>query len=98
MKDVSVNGRGRVGDALEWLRAPEWGLVVGILAVLVLIYGLEPRHQFFSDYSQRTLIHQVALFGVLSIGAAVVIIAGGIDLSVGSVVALASVVVAKLIA
>jgi ribose/xylose/arabinose/galactoside ABC-type transport system permease subunit len=103
MKDATTDGRGETGGSvddtrgfLDWLRAPEWGLVAGILAVLALIYVLEPQHNFFATYSRLTLIHQVALFGILSIGAALVIIAGGIDLSVGAVVALASVVVSKL--
>ena len=65
------------------LRAPEWGLVAGIAAVLGVIYLLDRSGAFFSPYSRQTLLHQVALFGVLSVGAAVVIIAGGIDLSVG---------------
>jgi ribose/xylose/arabinose/galactoside ABC-type transport system permease subunit len=43
------------------------------------------------------LLHRVALFGVLAVGAAVVIISGGIDLSTGAVVALSSVVSAKLL-
>ena len=43
------------------------------------------------------MLHRVALFGVLAVGAAVVIIAGGIDLSTGAVVALSSVVSAKLL-
>lgn len=79
------------------LRAPEWGLAVGIAVVLGAIYLMDPSGNFFSSYSQRTLLHQVALFGVLAVGVAVVIVAGGIDLSIGSVVALSSVVVAKLI-
>jgi ribose/xylose/arabinose/galactoside ABC-type transport system permease subunit len=79
------------------LRAPEWGLVVGILVVLALIYALEPSHAFFSLLSLRTLTHRIALFGVLSVGAALVIIAGGIDLSVGAVVALSAVFATKLI-
>jgi ribose/xylose/arabinose/galactoside ABC-type transport system permease subunit len=78
-------------------RTPEWGLVSGILVVLGLIYVLEPSHAFFRADTQRALTHNVALFGVLSVGAAVVIIAGGIDLSVGAVVALSSVVCAKLL-
>jgi ribose/xylose/arabinose/galactoside ABC-type transport system permease subunit len=77
-------------------RAPEWGLVVGISVVLAVIYFLEPSHAFFQTPSLRNLTHNVALYGVLSIGAAVVIVAGGIDLSVGAVVALASIVAAKL--
>jgi ribose/xylose/arabinose/galactoside ABC-type transport system permease subunit len=75
----------------------EGGLVVGILSMLTVIFLIEPNHSFFSSYSLRTVIHQIALFGGLALGAAIVIIAGGIDLSVGSVVALASVVSAKLV-
>jgi ribose/xylose/arabinose/galactoside ABC-type transport system permease subunit len=81
----------------EILRAPEWGLVAGIVAVLGVIYLLDRSGAFFSEYSRQTLLHQVALFGVLSVGASVVIIAGGIDLSVGAVVALSSIVSAKLL-
>ena len=51
----------------------------------------------FETYNIRPLLHRVALFGVLAVGAAVVIIAGGIDLSTGAVVALSSVVSAKLL-
>lgn len=79
------------------VKAPEWGLLVGTVVVLLVIRMLDSQGAFFSAVSQRNLIHTAALFGVLSIGAAIVIIAGGIDLSVGAVVALASVVVAKLI-
>lgn len=78
-------------------RAPEWGLVAGIAAVLILIFCLNSSGSFFSPPSRQTLLHQVALFGVLSVGAAVVIITGGIDLSVGSVVALSSIFSAKLL-
>jgi ribose/xylose/arabinose/galactoside ABC-type transport system permease subunit len=85
------------GAILEIFRAPEWGLVAAIIAVLGAIYLLDKQGAFFSEPTQRTLMHQVALFGVLSVGAAVVIIAGGIDLSVGAVAALASVISARLL-
>ena len=77
-------------------RAPEWGLVVAIAAVLGLIYGLQDEHTFFGEYNLSNLYHNMALYGVLSVGAAVVIISGGIDLSIGSVVAISAVVSAKL--
>jgi ribose/xylose/arabinose/galactoside ABC-type transport system permease subunit len=82
---------------MRFLKAPEWGLVGGILAVLAAIYFLDSNHSFFQAYSLRTLLHNVARFGVLAIGAAVVIIAGGIDLSTGAVVALSSIFSAKLL-
>jgi ribose/xylose/arabinose/galactoside ABC-type transport system permease subunit len=80
-----------------FLKAPEWGLVVGIVAVLLLILVFDREHAFFQRYSLQTLVHRVALFGVLAVGAALVIIAGGIDLSIGAVVAISSVVSAKLL-
>ncbi len=81
----------------QWLRAPEWGLAIGIAAVLVVVYLLDRDHSFFQAYSLQTLLHRIALFGVLAVGAALVIIAGGIDLSTGAVVALSSVVSAKML-
>ena len=80
-----------------FFRAPETGLVIAILIALAVIYELDPQMAFFSRYSRQTLYHQIALYGVLAIGAAVVIISGGIDLSIGSVAAFSSVLSAKLV-
>ncbi len=82
---------------LRIFKAPEWGLAAGLVAVLAIIYFLDRDGAFFGAYNIRALLHRVALFGVLAVGAAVVIIAGGIDLSTGAVVALSSVVSAKLL-
>ena len=87
------NGPGRV---FALFKSPEWGLVVSILAILGLIYLLDPTRSFFLPSSRESLLHQIGLYGVLAIGAAVVIISGGIDLSVGAVVAFSSVISAKL--
>ena len=97
MENATSEPRKRARVVPEVFRAPEWGLVAGIAVVLGVIYALDSTGAFFSQYSRQTLLHQVALFGVLSVGAAVVIIAGGIDLSVGAVAALASVFGAKLL-
>ncbi len=86
-----------IAQIIRFFKAPEWGLVAGILAVLALIHFLDKDGAFFQVYSLRTLIHRLSLFGVLAVGAALVIIAGGIDLSTGAVVALSSVVSAKLL-
>ncbi len=88
------NGTGR---AMAIIRTPEGGLVASILAILGLIYLLDPSRSFFDAPSLLALLQQIGLYGVLAVGAAVVIISGGIDLSVGAVVALSSVVSAKLV-
>src|SRR5687768_317715 len=43
---------------------------------------------FYGGYNLENLVRRTSLYGILSIGAAFVIITGGIDLSAGSVIAL----------
>jgi ribose/xylose/arabinose/galactoside ABC-type transport system permease subunit len=97
MPDGEFEERTSYSRLLGLFKAPEWGLVAGIAAVMAVIYVLDRDQAFFKPYSLQTLLHRVALFGVLAVGAAIVIIAGGIDLSIGAVVALSSVVSAKLL-
>jgi ribose/xylose/arabinose/galactoside ABC-type transport system permease subunit len=85
-----------VGTLAAVLRSTEFGLIVSIAMLLGLIYALAPPNSFFTRTTQLSLLHQISLYGVLAVGASVVIISGGIDLSVGAVVALASVVCGKL--
>ena len=92
--DLDESGRSKLAAAL---RAPEWGLMAGLVAVVAFIYVYDPSRNFFTAYTLKNVLHNIALFGVLSLGAATVIIAGGIDLSVGSVVAITGVFSAKLV-
>lgn len=65
--------------------------LLGVLGVLVLVgYILKPD-QFLSDSNISTMLRLAAAIGVVSVGMTFVIISGGIDLSVGSITALASV-------
>ncbi len=88
---------GGPGPLAMALRSPEWTLLLAILAVLVGIYLKQGNNQtFFKTGNLLTLAHTIALLGVLAVGAAIIIISGGIDLSVGSVVALSAIVAGKL--
>lgn len=61
--------------------------VAMLLAVICISTGIyDPV--FFSLGNTENLLRRISLFGILSIGAAFVIITGGIDLSIGSVVCL----------
>lgn len=71
-----------------------WILMVAILMAIVLSF-LSP---FFMTVGNMTnLSKQVSIVAILAAGQAVVIISGGIDLSVGSVLALSAVVIGSLI-
>ncbi|AUX43510.1 sugar ABC transporter permease [Sorangium cellulosum] len=60
-----------------------WLLVVVSLATALM------NNRFLLADNLENLIRRTALFGILSVGAGLVIMTGGIDLSIGSVVALA---------
>src|SRR5688572_8382074 len=61
--------------------------VLGILAMLVVVCALTgvQNPDFFSSYNVYNTLRWSGLFAVLGVGAAFVIISGGIDLSIGSV-------------
>ena len=67
------------------------GLVVALL-LLVIVGAITAPDTFTSLSNVLTILRQASIIGVISIGMTLVIIAGGIDLSVGSVMGLASVV------
>ena len=64
--------------------------VLGILTVLVVVSvvtaSISPS--FLSSYNIENLLRRSALFGIIGIGASLVIITGGIDLSIGSLICL----------
>jgi len=92
--DGSVGrARGLVG-ARRFL--DERGVLVG-LVVVALIFGALIGPQFFSAANLELMARQTVIVCVAALGMTMVIVAGGIDLSVGSVVALSTVVVALLL-
>jgi ribose/xylose/arabinose/galactoside ABC-type transport system permease subunit len=77
---------------------PEWGLVVAIAAVVLLTAVLDDRHNYWYNPTDSAIniLRQTAMLGIFSLGAAIVIIAGGIDLSNGSVIAFSGSICATL--
>lgn len=71
-----------------WTRT-EFGLALSILVVIALTTWLDSQHNYWINprASAVDILRQAALLGVFTLGSAVVIISGGIDLSPGSVIA-----------
>src|SRR5437660_1739933 len=67
----------------------EWGLVAAIAVVVLLTALLDDQHTYWTNprVSLVNVFRQTAFLGIYALGAAIVIIAGGIDLSSGSVIA-----------
>ncbi len=68
------------------------GVLVAL--VLLLLFGTLRYDNFLSTYNISTLLRYNSMFGLIALGMTFVIITGGIDLSVGAVAALGSVVAA----
>jgi ribose/xylose/arabinose/galactoside ABC-type transport system permease subunit len=73
----------------------ESGVIIGLVIVAVIFGLLVP--QFFRPANVELMARQTAIVCVAALGMTMVIVAGGIDLSVGSVIALATVVAALLL-
>jgi ribose transport system permease protein len=81
--------------------------LIGIAGLLMLIALVTTwlsydeatgSYTFLSSYNLENLLRRLGMFGILSIAAAFVIITGGIDLSIGSVVCVAGCVLPWLLA
>ena len=70
------------------------GAVFGLAVVFVFFYVLEPK--MASSGNIEDIARQTVIVGTTAVGMTLVIIAAGIDLSVGSIIAFTSVVVAAL--
>jgi ribose transport system permease protein len=84
-----------VGKRFSGQGAKIWG-IFGLL-VAICLYTACSSDQFLRVRNIENLFHRTSLFGILSIGAAFVIITGGIDLSIGSLVCLVGVVLPFLV-
>ncbi len=72
------------------------GTLLGLFAV-ALLFGILVGWQFFEPANLELMARQTAIVCMAALGMTVVIVAGGIDLSVGSVIALSTVVIALLL-
>jgi ribose transport system permease protein len=82
----------------DWLSGPStkvWG-IFGLLIVVCAMTAIA-SDSFLGVANLESIVHRTALDGILSIGAAFVIITGGIDLSIGSVVCIVGVLLPYLL-
>jgi len=72
--------------------------VLAVLLILFLAMALSKvRGQFYSPGNLQQILLQVALLSIFAIGETIVIVAGGIDLSLGSLIAFAGMLLAFLV-
>lgn len=91
---LAVDGRvGRPSRVLARRLLDERGVLVG-LVIVALTFGALIGPQFFAAANLELMARQTVIVCVAALGMTMVIVSGGIDLSVGSTVALSTVVTA----
>lgn len=77
----------------------ELSLIVAIIAVVLLTICLDKNRTYLVEPERNLyeLLRHASMLGILALGASVVIISGGIDLSVGSVIAFSGTICASLL-
>lgn len=95
MSDLTPDSRGGTARQMLALFA-RLGPAVGLLAVWIL-FAILKGDEFTRWDNQRLMLTQTAVVGTAAVGATLIIISGGIDLSVGSTIALVTVVIATLL-
>jgi ribose transport system permease protein len=88
-------GRRRIGRKAPISRK-DLGLLVLILVVSAVVAAINPR--FLSPINLSNTANLIGLFGIFAVAQAFVIISGGIELSVGSIIALLGVIFIDLVA
>ena len=79
------------GGSIDWSSA---GILI-ILALMVLLFGMiNPK--FFTPKNVGNVLRQISIVGICAVGMTAVILTGGIDLSVGSVIGVTAVAGAML--
>ena len=77
-----------------FLKSPTGGIFIALVLVCLLFGSLTSR--FFTPMNMSVILNQVSVNAILAFGVTFVIIAGGIDLSLGSLLAVSGVIVALL--
>ena len=68
-----------------------------LLLLVIVVVATSINGSFADPANVRTLVRDTSLYGLISIGVAFVIITGGIDLSIGSLIALSGVLLVQVI-
>jgi ribose/xylose/arabinose/galactoside ABC-type transport system permease subunit len=82
----------RVGKIINF---QQWG-VIFVLIALIIIMGISSP-VFLSARNIKNILQQISTLGIVSLGMTILMISGGIDLSVGSTISVIACIVSKML-
>lgn len=94
MKESNVKNVRKTNTLKRFFEIPESNLIIILVVLIGVMWILNDK--FVSMSNITNLLRQTAIIGVMAVGMTFVIISGGIDLSVGSVLAFSSVLASQM--
>ncbi|WP_392542741.1 ABC transporter permease [Oryzobacter telluris] len=96
MTTTSTPPREDTTSSVDWAQFARKYAIVGILVLFVVVLTVMTSGTFFQAQNLINVVRQVSAIGIIAIGMTFVIITLGIDLSVGSILAMSAVVATSL--
>ncbi len=87
--------KGMVGRFQEMLHATPALVPLIVLIAAIIVFGIALGSKFFSPFALTLILQQVQIVGVLAAAQSLVILTAGIDLSVGALAVLSSVIMGQ---
>ena len=98
MKNKSANGEVVLKKGLnsQVVRDQRFLMLICIIAIIIIVTCINPR--FFTASNFVLIFHQISVVGMLTMGMGMLLLSGGIDLSIGNILALSGCVMSYMIA
>ncbi|MEX0320511.1 MULTISPECIES: ABC transporter permease [unclassified Ruegeria] len=89
------HGRGFVGTLQHFLHVNPSLVPLIVLVAAIVIFGILLGSKFFSPFALTLILQQVQIVGIVAAAQSLVILTAGIDLSVGAIMVMSSVVMGQ---
>ncbi|MEO1701986.1 MAG: ABC transporter permease [Pseudomonadota bacterium] len=90
------NRRGLIGRLQNLLHVNPAMVPLIVLVTSIIIFGMLIGQRFFSPFAMTLILQQVQIVGIVAAAQSLVILTAGIDLSVGAIMVLSSVVMGQI--
>ncbi|MEP5730471.1 MAG: ABC transporter permease [Sulfitobacter sp.] len=87
--------RGLIGTIQHWLHVNPALVPLIVLLASIVVFGLLLGSKFFSPFALTLILQQVQIVGIVAAAQSLVILTAGIDLSVGAIAVISSVVMGQ---
>jgi fructose transport system permease protein len=91
----ATHDRSMVKSIQHGLHQTPWMVPAIVLVGSILVFGLVLGQKFFSPFALTLILQQVQIVGIVGAAQSLVILTAGIDLSVGAIMVLSSVVMGQ---